>query len=279
MIAFADGRWVDARRATVPLADLGFLRGRAVFESVRVLGGGLFRLQQHLRRLGGGAAALRIAMPEPGRIADTARELVRRAAVDDAVLRITLTAGPEGSGHAGLYVSAVAMPPDWRSRAAAGWHLITARTPMPAPAAAPPAIKVPGRLAGMLAHFEAEDAGVDDALLLTTDGLVAEGPSWNVFWRRGRRLFTAAPAVGILEGVTRAAVLELARGLDYEVEEGRYRRPDLDSAEEIFVTMTSLGVVPVRRLDDRPLPLVAGDAAARLGERYWDVVARESEAP
>src|SRR5690606_25632180 len=112
-------------------------------------------------------------------------------------------------------------------------------TRRPSTASAPAQLKAVGRTYALLARQEAADAGVDDVLLLTDHGHVCEGPTWNVFWRRGDTLCTPALEAGVLAGVTRTTVLELAPDMGLRVREGLFDRSDLDHADEIFATMTS----------------------------------------
>ncbi|MGH7445201.1 MAG: aminotransferase class IV, partial [Longimicrobiales bacterium] len=245
MIAYVDGRWVAERDAVVPIQDRGFLAGDAVFETARLYDGGYFRLGRHLDRLGQSAAILRIALPEPAALRAIAFELARRNRLQDAALRITVTRG-SSAGRPLVVATLAPVAETWADRARRGWTLITARTRTPPADIMPPALKAVGRTWALLARQEAADAGVDDVLLLTTSGAVAEGPAWNVFWRRGDVLFTPALETGILDGVTRAEVLALAPALGLRIEEGIFGRDALDHADEILATMTSVGPVSVR---------------------------------
>ena len=107
---------------------------------------------------------------------------------------------------------------------------------------------------------------------VTAERKIAEGPTWNFFWRKGRVLRTASLAGGILEGVTRSIIIEIAGRAGYQVEQGLWPRAELDAAEEAFATMTSLGVVPIRAIDGRAL---ATDCAPQFQRRYWDLVGAE----
>jgi branched-chain amino acid aminotransferase len=267
VIVYLNGAWVDEEEARIPVRDPGFLLGHAVFETGRLHHGGFFRFDEHYRRFAAGARALRLDAPPAAELRAVALELASRTGLSDGTLRITRSS-------ATLLVSLAPMAPGWRERAARGWDIITATVRHPPPEALPDGVKTPGRLHGLLARIEAADAGADDALLLATDDAVAEGPTWNVFWRRGAQLFTPAIEVGVLGGVTRSIVLALARELGCSVSEGRFPRLELAAADEVFASMTSLGIVPFRCLDGRALP-VAGRLASRLQQRYWKLVEEE----
>lgn len=275
MDVYLNGEWVDEAAASVPIDDRGFLHADAVYETARLHRGAYFRLDRHLARLAASAATLRIPLPPADAIAATAAEIVRRTGLREATFRITVTRGPHPDAPGTVLVTLRPIAADWTERAARGWTLITATTRRPSVAAIPAHIKSPGRPYAVLARLEAEAAGVDDALLLDDRGHVSEGPTWNVFWRKGRRLFTPSPACGVLEGVTRAAILDLAAAVRLDAQEGRYPRAELDAADEVFATMSSLGVVPVRVLDGQTLR-AAGLAAAELQRRYWELVAAEA---
>jgi branched-chain amino acid aminotransferase len=161
---------------------------------------------------------------------------------------------------------------DWRVHAAHGWHLITAKTRRPSPSSVPAQLKALGRVYSILARLEAEAAGADDALLLTADGAVAEGPTWNFFWVKDRTIRTGALEGGILEGITRGIILQLAEQAGYETEEGLWPPSDLEDADEAFASMTSLGLVPIRSLDGHAFP--SDDVARLLQREYWNFVQR-----
>ena len=279
MIVYLNGAWLPQENACIPVTDRGFLFSDGVFETARLQGGKFFRLQQHLDRFQQSARALELAAPPSDELALLAREAAERNRLAEGSLRITLTRGSGGAGfktrgasRPTLLITASAMAPDWEARAAQGWSLVTANTLRPSPDSVPAQLKALGRVYAILASLEAERAGADDALLLTADRKIAEGPTWNFFWRQGRMLRTASLAGGILEGVTRSIIIEIARSAGYQVEEGLWPRAELDSAEEAFATMTSLGVVPIRTIDGRPL---ATDCAPQFQRRYWDMVGAE----
>jgi branched-chain amino acid aminotransferase len=139
----------------------------------------------------------------------------------------------------------------------------------------PAQLKSLGRTYALLAHLAAEANGFDDALLLSADGYVAEGPTWNFFWRQANTIFTPALGSGILAGVTRSIMLDLSRAAGYDTEEVLAGPGRLAHADEAFATMTSSGVVPLRQLDDRKFS--AAPAAEILQREYWSLVRRETD--
>ena len=294
MIAWVDGEWVDAREGRVPIHDRGFLLGDGVYDSCRLFEGRWFRFEEHALRLQASGDVLRIPVPsaeELRRIADGIRE--RNPGVAHGTLRLTVTRGSGGPtpvrpDHAAprLVVTLRALPDDWRERAGKGWSCMrsseksrwscmTAEIRHPPASVMPPGLKGQGRVFSLLAALEAEAAGCDQALLLSLDGNVTEGTTWNVFWRSGDRLRTPDASSGLLAGVTRGIVMEIAADAGLRVEEGVWDRTELDGAEELFATMTSLGLVPLLSLDGRELP-EPRRAVDRLTPRYWERVRKES---
>jgi branched-chain amino acid aminotransferase len=250
--------------ASISIHDRGFLSGDGVFETALLHDGGFFRLRQHLERFVASAAMLRLRVPPIAEIDEAARALVKRNGLTHAGLRFTLSRGVD---RPVLLITAKPTDPELQRRTAAGWRIVTATTRRPSTAAAPAELKSLGRTYALLARIEAADAGVDDALLLTDAGDVCEGPSWNVFWRAGGLLFTPALDAGVLAGVTRSVIIDLAATAGYDVREGLYPRASLDDADEIFATMTSAGLVTIRELDGRALT-AATEAADSLRPSY-----------
>lgn len=273
MIVHLNGRWLDEADATIPIHDRGFLTGDGVFETARLHRGAFFRLSHHLERLRASAALLHIPIPTPDTLADIAAGLVQRNALVEGSLRITVTRG--AGERAGTLLGTLApLAADWQARADRGWDIITARVRRPPVSSVPAELKGIGRPYALLARLEAEAAGADDALLLNHEGFLTEGPTWNVFWRHGRTLCTPALSVGVLGGITRSVIAAAAADLGYAVLEDAWTPAALPRADEIFATMSSVGVVSINSLDGRPLP--DGREAARALQRdYWQRVGRE----
>jgi branched-chain amino acid aminotransferase len=280
MIVYLNGDWLEANDAKIAIDDRGFLLADGVFETARLTRGRFFRLDHHLDRLAESARQLRLPIPAHETLAAIAREIAERNSLSEASLRITITRGrggrgldTRGAGPPTLLVTIAPVAEDWQERAARGWSLIVAKTRRPSTLSVPSQIKALGRVYAILAHLEAEDAQADDALLLTADGQIAEGPTWNFFWRKGNIVRTAALEGGVLEGVTRRIVLHLAEVEGYQTGEGLWGPEDLLDADEAFASMTSVGIVPVRSLDGRPFG--ADDCSSRLQRKYWEFVESE----
>lgn len=271
MTSYLDGAWVDQQEARISIDDAGLLHGDGVFETALLRHGRYFRLSQHLARFARSASTLGLQPPPGAVLHEIASELAARNELRDGSFRVTLTRG-SGAGPT-LFATLKPIDAAWRTRAAAGWRLITARTCRPSVASIPAQLKSLGRPYALLARAEARAAGVDDALLLTDEGLVCEGPAWTLFWVRDRVLYTPTLGLGVLAGVTRSVLMELAPELGFDVREVSAPRSELDGAQELFATMTSVGIVSIRELDGRTLP--ERGAAELLREAYWNVVDRE----
>ncbi len=282
-----DGEWLEGDEARIPIDDRGFLYGDGVFDTCRLYEGRWLHFDDHARRLHTSAGILDLQAPPLDALRALADELLERnrggsaaPELDHAVLRMTLTRGSApartaGSGEgARLVMSLQPLAADWRERARRGWHCITATVRHPPAAVMPPQLKGQGRVFSLLASREAERAGCDQALLLSLDGHITEGATWNVFWRHGDIIRTPADSTGILAGVTRSLVMGRVKEAGYILETGVWGRGELEDADEIFGTMTSLGIVPVLELDGRtlPEPRVASDALTPL---FWHHASEE----
>jgi branched-chain amino acid aminotransferase len=270
MIIFLNGRFIPEDQAAISIHDRGFLSAEGVFETALLHAGGFFRLAHHLERFTASAAVMRIAAPGVAELDSIVRRLARDNGLHNANIRMTLTRGLELPT---MLVTLKLPDPTLADRTRRGWRLMIARTRRPSVESFPAQLKALGRTHSLLARLEAADAAADDALLLNEQGHVCEGPTWNVFWRTGDTLFTPALDAGVLAGVTRAAILDLAPAAGFHVREGLFPPAALHEADEIFATMTSAGIIPVRALEGRSLP-EATPAADALQPAYWEMVER-----
>jgi branched-chain amino acid aminotransferase len=266
-----NGELVPASEARIDPADRGFLLGDGIFETMLARHGRVAFLDAHLLRLKRGADAIGLALPlDPARIATACTALLDANGLADApraTLRLTLTRGP---GPRGL-----AMPPE-----PAPTLMIAAASAAPPPAGLTAIIATPRRnnrspsaqlkaiayLDNVLAKEEARARGAEEALMLDIDGHLACASAANIFVWEGGRLITPSGDCGILAGITRAAILELAPGLGIEVREDRIEAARLTQADGAFLTNSLMGVVPLTRLDGHALP--AHPMTARLAAAY-----------
>jgi 4-amino-4-deoxychorismate lyase len=239
--------------------DDALLRGRAAFETLRVYGGRPFRLDAHLNRLTASAAAIGLPPLDRGELADLAQAALDTAATPDAVLRLVWTPGPADGRPLG--VALVTALPELEGLRERGIRVVTL---LGIRADAPwllPGVKSTSYAVNIAAEAEARRRGADDAVFLDPAGIVLEGPVTNVWWRRGETLFTPSLDLGILAGVTRAAVLELAQGR-WQVREGRFHADDLRAADEAFTSSSVRELLPLASVDGTELG--RGPAAGEL---------------
>lgn len=260
-LVYVDGEFVPAGEAKISVFDHGFLYGDGIFEGIRVYDGLVFRLEDHVRRLYESALAIRLRVPvPPARMAEVVCASVARNHLRDAYVRLVVSRGP---GDLGLDPSrcpwptvvciadAIQLyPPQCYTE---GLRIITASTRRNLPEALNPRIKSLNYLNNILGRLEASDAGVLEALMLTHDGWVAEGTGDNIFVVSDGDLLTPAPHHGILKGITRACVIELARAAGLAVRETTLSRFDVYTAGECFLTGTAAEVIPVVAVDGRPI--------------------------
>ena len=245
---------VDPGEPVLHADDEAFLRGRAAFETIRVYGGRPFRLDDHLERLRGSARRLSLPEDEAAQLRPLVEQALAASGEPDAVLRLYLTPGREGEGRSTALALVSTLPPDLEARRARGMRAITVPLGLdPALRADAPwllgGVKSTSYAVNMAAEAEARRRGADDAVFLASGGIVLEGPVTNVWWRSGRELFTPALELGILAGVTRAALLADAADLGYDVREGAYPVEHLAAAEVAFTSSSVREVMPVVELD------------------------------
>jgi len=253
---------VSPERPAIFADDEGFLRGRAVFETVRVYGGRPFRLDAHLQRLANSAAVVGLPEPDLAGLARACAAVLEEAGEPDAALRFLWTPGREGLGAPTGLALVSTLPPDLEERRERGFRLAVVGW---APGHRLATTKSTSYAENLAAQHEAHDRGADDALLVTADGTVLEAPTANVWFREGSRLLTPALDQPILAGVTRAAVWELAGAAGYEPEEGVFPLERVAAADEVFLCSSVRELMPVVALDAAPVgDGKPGEAAQRL---------------
>jgi branched-chain amino acid aminotransferase len=282
-VIWIDGAWHDRATARLSVYDHGLLYGDGVFEGLRAYRGRLFRLEAHLARLEASARAILLAMPMPREeLAALHREVLRRSGLDDAYLRTVVT---RGAGDLGLDLRKCAtpsmiiiattlkmFPPE---KFEAGIRVVTAGTPAPHREALSPRVKSLNYLPHVMAKHEGSMAGADEVLMLDPAGQVLEGSGQNLFIVTEGVLRTPPASAGILKGVTRDAILELALGAGLSVREEPLTRYDVYTADEAFLTGTASEVVPIRSLDGREVTAKGpGPITRQLLAAFHELVSR-----
>ena len=269
---------VDPDEPAVFADDEAFLRGRGAFETVRMYDGRPFRLPDHLARLEESARRLGLPAVDTRQVESLADDAIGAAGRKDAFIRIYVTPGRESRGDPVALVLVAELPADLEEVRARGIGLISVPLGHDSPGLLG-GVKSTSYAVNMVAIDEAKRRGADDAVFLGTGEIVLEGPTTNVWWRRGEALYTPALELGILEGVTRGAVLELAPKLGYRVEEGAYALAELAAAEEAFTSSSVRELMPVVALDGSPLGGGRRGAAARELQAGLRRLAQPSSAP
>jgi branched-chain amino acid aminotransferase len=261
MKVWIEGRVVEGAEARIPVTDHGLLYGDGVFEGIRIVGRRVFRLGDHLARMRTSAAAIGLELPGGVEaIEKIVLETARAFGQDEAYVRLIVT---RGDGELGVDPTSCLGPrvicivdrirlfaPE---RLARGIDLVTSSWRRPPADVLDPRVKSLNYLNSVLAKREARLRGADEALLLNAAGRVAEAAVANVFAVVDGRLETPPPTEGALAGITRASLIELAPTLGLAVRERPLGRFDLLGAEEVFLTGSGAGIVPVASLDAAPI--------------------------
>jgi branched-chain amino acid aminotransferase len=258
---YISGKLVPAEQATVSVFDHGLLYGDGVFEGLRSYQGKVFRLEQHVERLYESARAIRLDIQMSREEMSAAiNQTVKANGIKDGYIRAVVTRGagtlgldPNRCSNPQVIIIADTItlyPKEFYDN---GLELITSSVIRNHPAALSPRIKSLNYLNNILAKIEGLKAGCVEALMLNHKGEVAECTGDNIFLVKHGRLTTPPLDAGILEGITRNAVLELARDAGMEVAESPLTKHDVYVADEAFLTGTAAEIVPVVKVDDRPI--------------------------
>ena len=261
MKVWIGGAIVEGSEARIPVTDHGLLYGDGIFEGLRVYGGAIFRLPDHLRRLGAAARALGIEIP--GGLAEVEKILLATARAygqPDAYIRLLVTRGDGALGvdptscespRIVCIVDEVRLYSESKQRS--GIDLVTSSLRRPSADVLDPRIKSLNYLNSVLAKREARLRGADEALLLNGAGQVAEASVANIFCVRRGVLRTPPVTDGALEGITRASLLQIAEARDLPNRVESLGRIDLFDAEEVFLSGTGARIVPVATLDGQAI--------------------------
>jgi branched-chain amino acid aminotransferase len=256
---YLNGEFVRSAEAKISVFDQGFLYGDGIFESFRSVGARLYQFSQHYQRLLQSAEALCYPAPylQP-ELEEILLELRRKNGLNDAYYRITIT---RGKGQIGFQrelnndLTCLVVGREFQGFAAEcyqqGIALRVARTRRNAPEAISPKIKSISNLNSLLGKLEAKAAGAFEVVMLNNHHHICEGSASNIFWTKDQWVFTPDASTGLLEGVTRATLIRLCEErLDRRVISGEFKLQDLQYSDEVFISSTSLEVMPVIRVDD-----------------------------
>jgi len=276
-IAYIDGEYVAIADAKIPLLDWGFLHSDATYDVAHVWRGRFFRVDEYLDRFHASMKKLHMSIPySREQVRSIMFELAKRSGLRDAYVEVVCTRGIPAPGSRDPRSCenrflAFAIPFVWiadDALRAQGLNLLISRQQRIPPESVDPKIKNYHWLDMVMALFEAYDHDADTAVLVDAAGNLVEGPGFNVFVRSGDTVIT--PARGVLEGVTRASILELLGRENLQVKQESLPAATARAADEMFITSTAGGVMPVTRISNAPLgDGKPGSLTARLNDGYW----------
>jgi branched-chain amino acid aminotransferase len=259
MKIYLDGRFVDEKAAKISVFDHGLLYGDGVFEGIRVYGGKIFRLPEHLNRLFASAHVLRLPVP-------LTREKLTQACVDscrinkirDGYIRLVVTRGvgtlglnPFTCKKPSLFIIAATIQLYPEELYRKGLTLVTVPTVRTLSTSVSPCVKSLNYLNNIMAKIECLDAGADEGVMLNAQGNVAECTGDNIYIVHQRAIFTPPTSAGALNGITRAVIFELASQAGLSLQEKELTRYDLFTAQECFLTGTAAEIIPAVKIDGR----------------------------
>jgi branched-chain amino acid aminotransferase len=259
MKIFIDGKYYDERNAKISVFDHGLLYGDGIFEGIRAYHGCVFKLEEHIDRLFYSAKAILLHIPmSHAKIMRATVETCRKNKIRNGYIRLVVTRGagtlglnPNRCKHPSVIIIADKIqlyPPEFYQR---GLDIITVPTVRNLHSALNPAIKSLNYLNNILAKIEANNAGVEEAVMLNAEGFVAECTGDNLFIVKNGAVLTPPLSAGALYGITRQTVIDLAEASGLTVSEPNLTRYDLFNADECFLTGTGAEIVPVVKIDGR----------------------------
>lgn len=259
MLVYVNGQFVPKKEAKVSVFDHGFLYGDGVFEGMRAYEGKIFKLTEHIERLFDSAKAIclkpAVGMEEMAELCYAALE---KNNLKDGYLRVILSRGegdlglnPHQCPHSGVVIIADVIKLYPQELYDKGMEVMTSATPRISPEALNPKIKSLNYLNNILAKMEGLEHGMMETLMLNSQGFLAEATGDNIFIVRRGVLMTPSEEAGILMGITREAVIELALESGIDVVEKNLNRYDLFTADECFLTGSAAEIISVTKVDGR----------------------------
>jgi len=279
-MGFMDGAYMPVSEMRLPVTDMGFQLGDMCYDAIHVHNGKFFRLKDHLDRWENSITQRRYTTLGYDReqVAEVLHGCVARGKLRDSMITFVATRGSPSTAHKDLRTCnnrfMVWALPYYKvvsdEELERGTDIIVADTIRIPPEAVDPRVKNFGRLDFVRALFEAYDREARYAVLLDRDDNVTEGRGWNIFALRGGKL--ESPDNGVLEGITRRTVVELSERLNIECRLTKMPAATLREADEVFITSTAGGIMPVRSIDGSPIgDGTPGPVTTRLTEMYWQI--------
>ncbi|HZG87032.1 branched-chain-amino-acid transaminase [Paenibacillus sp.] len=258
-VIYLNGEFVSKEKATVSVYDHGFLYGDGIFEGIRIYDGNIFKCKEHLKRLYDSAKSIMLDIPLSFQeMQDTLVETIRRNELRDGYIRLIVSRGPGDLGldprrspkaNVIIIVEKLSIYPE--EAYVNGLRTVSVSTRRNVPDALNPKIKSLNYLNNILVKIQANLAGVGEAIMLNSQGYVAEGSSDNIFIVKNGVVFTPPAYVGALEGITRAAIMDICKRTGVPLKEEPFTLHDVYVADEVFFTGTAAEVIAVREVDGR----------------------------
>jgi branched-chain amino acid aminotransferase len=277
--AYLDDQFVPISEARIPILDWGFLHSDATCDVAHVWQGSFFRLDDHLNRFLRGMQRLHMSLPyDRDRIREILFECVKLSGLQNAYVEMICTRGipTPGSRDPRQCINrfyAFAVPFVWIAnpeKQKEGLHLIISQVHRISETSVDPTVKNYHWLDLVAGLFEAYSRGGETAILSDPEGNVIEGPGFNIFAVKQGRLTT--PARGVLEGITRRTVIEMSQMLNIPIETRNVAAEEIRQADEVFISSTAGGIMPISRVDGRLLgDGKPGPITLQLQKRYWDL--------
>jgi branched-chain amino acid aminotransferase len=278
---YLNNRLVPDSKAVVSVFDHGFLYGDGVYETLRVYNGAVFKIEDHIARLFHSASLIGLKVPKsPAQIKIAVYKTIKANRLKDAYVRITVS---RGQGPIGLDPALCprptfvimarpfkGYPPSYYKN---GVKVAIVSTRRNYNKSLNPAIKSLNFLNNILAKTEAKAKSAYEAIMLNHLGYVAEGTISNIFFVKNGILHTPETGVGILNGITRMTIIDTAKKLGIRLKEGRFRPRSICSADEVFLSNTSMEVMPVSHVDKRRISRAAGKITKMIHKEYKKIVA------
>ncbi len=273
---YLNNKLVPDRKALISVYDHGFLYGDGIYETLRAYKGVVFMLDEHIERLFHSASMVDLTIPRDRKsIKKAVYETLKANKLTEAYIRITVS---RGAGPLGLdpdlcpKLTFVIMTREFSKYPAEyyqkGIRIAVVKTRRNYKMAVDPAIKSLNFLNNILAKIEAKKMGAYEAIMLNYRGYVAEGTISNIFFIKDGVLCTPSMQVGILGGITRSMILDIAKELKILIKEGRFWKKDLYKADEVFISNTTMEVMPVTGVDDIIIGNGTGSITKMLHKAY-----------
>lgn len=277
MKIYLNGKLIEKEKAVISVFDHGLLYGDGVFEGIRSYDCLVFRLKEHIDRLYKSADAIELKIPlNKIELIEAVIKTLKANKLKDAYIRLVITRGvgdlgldPRKCPKPTIFIitdKIVLYPKKYYQK---GLEIITAPTKRNLPQALDARIKSLNYLNNILAKIDAIKAGTEEAIMLTYNDYVAECTGDNIFVVKSGELITPPVDIGALEGITRDAVIGLARKTDIPFYEKMFKMEDVYTANEVFLTGTAAEIVPVTKIDERKIgDGKPGEVTLRLGEEF-----------